>query len=43
MLLHMQDCFCVVAPYDRVPFMIEPLEDFDPIGDFDPTGGGDVW
>jgi hypothetical protein len=30
MMLLVQDCVCVVAPY---PFRIEPLEDFDPIGD----------
>ena len=40
MLLLVQDCVCVVAPY---PFRIEPLEDFDPIGDLDVTGGGDLW
>jgi hypothetical protein len=40
MMLLVQDCVCVVAPY---PFRIEPLEDFDPIGDLDVTGGGDVW
>ena len=39
MLLLVQDCVCVVAPY---PFRIEPLEDFDPIGDLDVTGGGDL-
>jgi hypothetical protein len=36
MMLLVQDCVCVVAPY---PFRIEPLEDFDPIGDLDVTGG----
>ncbi len=40
MLLLVQDCVCVVAPY---PFRIEPLEEFDPIGDLDVTGGGDLW
>ena len=40
MMLLVQDCVCVVAPYT---FSIEPLEDFDPIGDSDVTGGGDVW
>ena len=40
MLLPVQDCVCVVAPY---PFRIEPLEDFDPIGDLDVTGGVDLW
>jgi hypothetical protein len=40
MMLLVQDCVCVIAPY---PFRIEPLEDFDPIGDLDVTGGGDVW
>ncbi len=40
MMLLVQDCVCVVAPY---PFRIERLEDFDPIGDFDVTGEGDVW
>ncbi len=40
MMLLVQDCICVVAPY---PFRIEPLEDFDPIGNSDVTGGGDVW
>jgi hypothetical protein len=39
MMLLVQDCVCVVAPY---PFGIEPWEDFDPIGDLDVTGGGDV-
>jgi hypothetical protein len=40
LMLLVQDCVCVAAPY---PFRIEPLEDFDPIGDLDVTGGGDVW
>jgi hypothetical protein len=40
MMLLVQDCVCVVAPY---PFRIELLEDFDPIVDLDVTGGGDVW
>ena len=40
MLLPVQDCVCVVAPY---PFRIEPLEDFDPMGDLDVTGRGDLW
>ena len=40
MMLFVQDCVCVVAPY---PFRIEPLEDIDPIGDLDVTGGGDLW
>jgi hypothetical protein len=39
MMLLVQDCVCVVAPY---PFRIELLEDFDPIEDLDVTGGGDV-
>jgi hypothetical protein len=37
MMLLVQDCVCVVAPY---PFRIEPLEYFDPIGDLEVTGGG---
>jgi hypothetical protein len=37
MMLLVQDCVCVVAPY---PFRIDLLEDFDPIGDMDVTGGG---
>jgi hypothetical protein len=41
MMVRVQDCVCVVAPY---PFRIEPLEDFNPtrIGDLGVTGGGDV-
>ncbi len=39
MMLLVQDCVCVVAPF---PFRIEQLEDFDPIGDLDVTGGGDL-
>jgi hypothetical protein len=34
MMLLMQNCICVVAPY---PFRIESLENIDPIGDFDIT------
>jgi hypothetical protein len=40
MMLLVQDCVCVIAPY---PFRIEQLEDFDPPGDLDVTRGGDVW
>jgi hypothetical protein len=40
MMLLVQDCVCVVAPY---PFKIKPLKDFDPIGDLNVTGGGDLW
>ncbi len=42
MMLLVQDCVCVFAPY---LFRIEPLKDFDPIGDhdLDVTGCCDIW
>jgi hypothetical protein len=42
MMLLVQDCVCVVAPYP-FKFRIETLEDFNPIEDLDVTGGCDVW